>query len=107
MLSLVTLQGVALLTGPARPPARATRAARASVRAATNLADVVADAPAGFTWVSMHPAPHTPPASCSPACQHAQGYDSSNPDAEIIEPPKTTLERLDFRGYDRSTTTIS
>ena len=101
-----TLSAVALLTGPARPVSRATGAARASVRAATNLADVVADAPAGFTWVSM-PAPHTPPASCSPSCQHAQGYDSSNPDAEIIEPPKTTLERLDFRGYDRSTTTIS
>ena len=61
MLSLVTLQGVALLTGPARPVSRSTGAARASVRAATNLADVVADAPAGFTWVSMpartpHPA---------------------------------------------------
>jgi len=45
----------------------------------------VADAPAGFAW----------------------GYDSSNPDAEIVEPPKTALERLDLRGYDRSTTTIS
>ena len=61
MLLWPTLHAVALLTGPARPVSRATGAARASVRAATNLADVVADAPAGFTWVSMpartpHPA---------------------------------------------------
>ena len=97
---------VALLTGPARPVSRASGAARASVRAATNVANVVADAPAGFAWVSM-PVPLTLPASCSPSCQHAQGYDSSNPDAEIVEPPKTALERLDLRGYDRSTTTIS
>ena len=56
-----TLLPLALLTGPAGPVSRATGAPRASVRAATNLADVVADAPAGFTWVSMpartsHPA---------------------------------------------------
>mmetsp|Transcript_58987 Transcript_58987/g.97519 ORF Transcript_58987/g.97519 Transcript_58987/m.97519 type:complete len:257 (+) Transcript_58987:62-832(+) len=81
LLAVFCLPAVGLLAGPARPASKlVTRAgSRACVRA------VVAEPPTGFYW----------------------GFDSRTPDAELLEPPISVLERLSFSSFDTSTPTIS